>query len=381
MKRTWLVVGLVAVVAAIVVIALVSRQAGPHVIKVAFIGPLTGDNAIFGVPQKNAAQLAVEHVNAAGGVLGRKVELVVEDGRGLPEQAVSAASKVALDSAVVGVVGHPNSGCAIPASKVYHDNGLLFVTSTATNPKLTDQGFDDVFRFAPTDDVQGRSDAEFIFTGLGKRSLVLLHDNAAYGKGIADQVRQRYMELGGKVILEDAIDPQQRDFKLILSRIRQLHPPVIFYGGMLPEGTKLVKQAGEVGLETLFVFGDGCYDSKFRELAGTPCRNVLISFLAAPVETMASARKFYDAYKARYGDVPTFFTPYAYDAVNVVLDAVRKARSADRAAAIRALRDPNYRFQGVTGPIRFNGQGQDTNRSFFVYTFSEAGDLVLYEPK
>lgn len=359
----------------------VSCHRGPArstTIKIAFVGPLTGDNAVFGVPQRNAAQLAVEDINGRGGVLGAPLELVVEDDAGQAKNAVLVAQKLAADKGVVAVTGHPNSGCAIPASKVYHDAGLLFVTSTATNPVLTEQGFENVFRFAPTDDMQGFSLAEFIYRTLGHTSVVLLHDNGAYGKGIEGNVKARYSALGGSVLLEDAIDPKTLDFRQVLLKVKRLKPPVVFYGGMLPEGARLVKQAKEVGLTTVFVFGDGCYDETFATLAGTDCRNVYISFLAAPVDHIASAKSFYERYKARYGDVPSFFTPYAYDAVFVVADAIGKAGRADRAALIAPLRQPSYSFAGVTGPIHFDPKGQAIDRSFFFYTFDSAGKLALY---
>jgi branched-chain amino acid transport system substrate-binding protein len=376
-KKTWIRIVMVVVGFLIAVNVLQSCGQKERTISIGAVLPLTGDNAVFGVPQRNAAQLAVDEINAAGGVLGKQLLLVVEDDAGQAKTATLAAQKIVSDKNLVAVVGHPNSGCAIPASKIYHEAGVPFVTSTATNPTLTQQGYENVFRFAPTDDMQGFSIAEFILNKLGHKSAVLLHDNAAYGKGIEGNVKTRFTELGGNVLLEDAIDPKALDYKQVLLRIKQLSPPVVFYGGMLPQGTQLVKQAQQVGLETVFVFGDGCYDESFVELAGTDCRNVYISFLAAPVDQMESAKAFYDRYKARFGDEPSFFTPYAYDAVSVVADAISKAGSHNRAAIIRELHKPDYSFNGVTGPIHFNDKGQSTDRSFYFYTFDEHGELIL----
>jgi len=370
------IIGLV-VVAVILVIALTGKkEAGT--IKIGVSLPLSGDNAVFGVPQRKAAQLAADEINARGGVLGKRLKLVVEDDAGQAKNAVLAAQKLTVEKSIVAVVGHPNSGCAIPASKVYHDAGIPFVTSTATNPLLTDQGFENVLRFAPTDDMQGSSIAEFIYRKLRHQSVALLHDNAAYGKGIEGHVKTRFEQLGGRILFEDAIDPKSLDFKQVLLKANQLSPPVVFYGGMLPEGTRLVNQAEQVRLKTVFVFGDGCYDETFIKLAGTDCRNVYISFLAAPVDQIESSKAFYERYKARYGDAPSFFAPYAYDAISLIADAITKAGAAERTAIIRVLRQPSYSFEGVTGPIRFNEKGQVTDRSFFFYTFDERGRLVLF---
>ena len=376
-KKAWIGIVMVVVGFLIAVNVLQSCSKKGRTISVGAVFPLAGDNAVFGVPQRNAAQLAVDEINADGGVLGKQLVLVVEDDAGQAKTATLAAQKIIADKNLVAVVGHPNSGCAIPASKIYYEAGVPFVTSTATNPTLTDQGYENVFRFAPTDDMQGFSIAEFICNKLGHQSVVLLHDNGAYGKGIEGNVKLRFTDLGGRVLLEDAIDPKALDFKQVLLKIKQLSPPVVFYGGMLPEGARLVRQAKQVGLEAVFVFGDGCYDETFVELAGTDCRNVYISFLAAPADQMESAKAFYGRYKARFGDQPSFFAPYAYDAISVIADAIGKASSSDRAAIIRELHQPTYVFDGVTGPIRFNDKGQSTDRSFYFYTFDEHGKLVL----
>jgi len=346
-------------------------------IKIAFIGPFSGDNAVFGVPQKNAALLAVDKINKNGGINGKEIQLITEDDMGDPKAAVSAAQKIVIDKNIVAVVGHPNSGCAIPASKIYNENKILFITSTATNPALTMQGFSNVFRFAPTDDMQGFSIAEFVFNYLNLKNIVLLHDNGAYGKGIERNVKKRYLEIGGNILFEDAINPKSRDFKAILNKIKKIKPEIVFYGGMLPEGTKLVKQSKEINLDTLFVFGDGCYDESFIKLAGTSCENVYISFLAAPVEEMTSAKEFYFEYKERFGDVPSFFTPYAYDAINLIADIIIKSKSISRGDIMKTIQDQSYSFNGITGKIKFNKMGQTTDRSFYFYNFNNKGKLSL----
>jgi len=379
MARKTLLVLVIAAVAAVVIALLLMKPHQPKSVTIGFIGPLSGDNAVFGIPQRNAAQLAVDEINERGGVLGRRLILVVEDDRADPKTAVSGAQKLTSSKDVIAVIGHPNSGCAIPASKVYNDSGVVFLTTTATNPKLTQQGYKYIFRFAPTDDVQGFSIAEFIFRKLGHKSVVLLHDNGAYGKGIESKVKMRYQQLGGRILLEDAINPQSRDFKQILAKVKQFAPSVVFYGGMLPEGTKLVKQAKELGLETQFVFGDGCYDETFRKLAGTDCRNVYVSFLAAPVEQIPAAKGFYLRYKSRHGETPSFFAPYAYDAVHLLVRAVQESGSATRESTLEALRAPGFSFTGVTGPAKFDERGQAVGKSFYFYTFDADGKLVLYE--
>ncbi|MGD8719887.1 MAG: branched-chain amino acid ABC transporter substrate-binding protein [Candidatus Zixiibacteriota bacterium] len=353
------------------------KKKEPETIKIAIVTPLTGDGAVYGVPQKNAAEIAVNEINENGGLLGRKVELLPYDDKADPKEAVTIANKVVTLPGITGVVGHPNSGNAIPASKIYKESGLPYVVTSATNPEITRQGFENVFRFAPTDDMQGISAARFISETLGVDNVAVIHDNAAYGKGIADNVKQESEKLGLKVVLYDALNPGQKEYRAIIEKLKGVTPAVVFYGGMAPEGAKLVKQAKELGLETTFVMGDGCFDEKLPELAGTDCKNVCVSFLAPPWGEVGSAKGFVEEYKRDFGDVPAF-APYGYDAVKVLAAGISKAESQDHEAIIEALRAPGFSVEGVTGKITFDDNGQTTDRSFYFYTFGDDGRFKLY---
>lgn len=347
-------------------------------IKIGAVMPLTGEGAVYGEPQKRAAEIVVEEINENGGLLGKKVTLIAQDDKAQPTDAVNIAHLFVSMKDIVGVIGHPNSGNAIPASKVYNKDNMPFIVTSATNPIITQQGFKNVFRFAPTDDMQGISAAEFIFNQLGIHSIVIIHDNAAYGKGLATQVRDHFESLGGKVVLFDAIIAGESDYRTILTKAKEYKPEVIFYGGMMPEGVILVRQAKELGIKNKFVFGDGCFDEEFRSLSGTDCENVYISFLAPPWEEVPTASEFVKKYKGRYETIPPF-APYGYDAVLVLAEGIRKARSSDHEKIVQALSDPTFVVQGVTGNITFDQNGQATGRRFYFYEFSEKGKLILYE--
>lgn len=347
-------------------------------IKIGAVMPLTGEGAVYGEPQKRAAELAVEDLNAKGGLLGKKVVLSAQDDKAQTTEAVNIAHLFIASQDIVAVMGHPNSGNAIAASKIYNERKMPYVATTPTNPILTQQGFRYVFRFAPTDDIQGIAAAEFIFNRLKLRTAVVIHDNAAYGKGLATQVRDHFQSLGGKVPLFDALIAGEKDYRALLSKAASYKPEAIFYGGMLPEGSLLARQAKELGLKSKFVFGDGAFDERFIELSGTKGDNVYISFLAPPWEVIPAAKEFAEKYKTRYGPVPAF-APYGYDAVFVLAEAVKKAGSLDRERIIQALHDPGFTVQGVTGTIQFDKNGQTTGRGFFFYTFNNEGKLVLYE--
>lgn len=351
---------------------------GKESIVIGAVMPLSGDGAVYGEPQKLAAELAVERINAEGGLLGKKLVLDAQDDKAEPAEATKAAQYFTSKGDVVGVIGHPNSGNAIPASKIYHDKGMPYVASSPTNPTLTQQGFGNVFRFAPTDAMQGVSGAEFIFETLGSKTLAIVHDNAAYGKGLADEVKKRFEQLGGKVLLFDAIAAREKDYRSVLTKISRAKPNAVYYGGMLPEGAVLVRQMKELGINVPIVFGDGCFDEKLKELAGTDCRNVFVSFLAPPWDQLPSAKEFVEAYQAKHGPVPSF-APYGYDAVIVLAKAVEKAGSTDHDRVVAALADPGFRVSGATGEISFGPDGQSADRRFYFYTFNDEGKLVLME--
>lgn len=370
--------GLLIILMFLLMVSLGCEKKEPGEIKIAAAMPLTGDGAVYGEPQRKAAALAVEELNREGGLLGMKLVLLAHDDKALPAEAVSLAHMFTSRKGIIGVIGHPNSGNAIPASKIYHKHRMPYVATSPTNPVLTQQGFENVFRFAPTDDIQGISAAKFIFNRLQINSIIVLHDNAAYGKGLATGVKEHFESLGGKVLLFDALIARERDYRSVLSKAATFKPKAIFYGGMMPEGSILVRQAVELGLKSNFVFGDGCFDEKFRELAGTDCRNVYISFLAPPWEKVSTAKVFAQKYQDLYGSIPPF-APYGYDAILVLATAIRKVNSLEHDKIIGALRDPGFVVQGVTGKITFDKSGQTTDRRFYFYTFNEKGRLALYE--
>lgn len=357
-----------------IIILFLDKEQGDTIIIGAAM-PLTGDGAIYGVPQRNAAELAVEEINAKVGLLGKKVVLDAQDDQANPTQAVNVARYFVSNKNVVGVIGFPNSGNAIAAAKIFNENNMPYVASSPTNPKLTQLGYKNVFRFAPTDDMQGISAAEFIYYKLGINQIVMLNDNQAYGNGLAIQVKNHFEKIGGKILLFDNIVSGQKDYRNILSKTKTLKPKAIFYGGMLEEGAKIVKQAEEIKLKTYFVFGDGCFDEKFKELASTDCKNVFISFLAPPWDEISTSKQFVEKFKKKYRqDVPPF-APYGYDAVIVLSKAIEKANSTGKGKIIETLKNINYK--GITGDIWFNGNGQTPDRDFYFYRFNDLGNLVL----
>jgi len=335
-------------------------------LKIALVGPLTGGDAEFGRDAANGAQLAVDEANSQGGVLGKKIEIEIMDDKADPKEAVNAANKIVSDSAISAVVGHINSGTTIPASGVYNRGGIAMVTPSSTNPRITQQGFNNVFRICITDAMQGPFCAKLAMQKLGKKSFAVLHDKTAYGEGIASSFRDSAEKLGGKVLIFEGITKGDTDFSALLTKIRDLNPDAIFYGGMSPEGGLIAKQSNQLGLKATLMAPDGCLAPQFIKIGGAGAEGAIVTFLAPPWDKEPTAATFVKKYSEKYGDIKNY-APFGYDATWTVIKAIEKAKKADRNAVIDALRSSDFSHKGITGAIRFDKNGDVIGHDPYVY--------------
>ncbi|MFX1445985.1 MAG: branched-chain amino acid ABC transporter substrate-binding protein [Promethearchaeota archaeon] len=336
-------------------------------IKIGIVGALTGPQATFGLDYLNAAKLAVNEANLEGGVLGKNIELVPMDDKADPKEAVSVAHKLVSDPDVVAVVGYPNSGNALPASKIFHENMVPLVITAATNPKITQQGFENLFRICPTDDIQGPAAADFAINILKKKNFSLIHDKTAYGQGLAEEFKRKLQMEGCEIVAYETITEGERDFTAILTRIIAKNQEVIYFGGMYPEGGLLLKQAKSLGSKAIFIMPDGCFDPELIFIAGDASEDIIVSFLAPPWNEIPNAKDFVKKFQAEYGELGAF-GPFAYDAVNVVIEAIRRTGKSERMAIIKSLQSPDFQIDGITGRIEFDNNGQVKNKTFYFYT-------------
>jgi branched-chain amino acid transport system substrate-binding protein len=342
-----------------------SRPAASGTIKLGFFAQLSGQYAAAGIDMLNAAKLAVDSANKAGGVLGRRITLEPQDSGCKGLVAVQAAQKLVADG-VVAVVGPYCSTDAIPASTIYHRAGIAMVTPAATNPKLTQQGFDDIFRTIGRDDEQGVFAAGVMHT-LHATRVAIIHDNTVYAKGLAEQTRlalRRYP--GAKVVFFDAIVSGSHDFSPILTRLRSVKPQVTYFTGYYADGGLLLKQFEQLGVPGRFMAGDSNNDPTFIKLAGAYAERALITGAPIP-QLVPSAAGFVKQYSATYHKGPGAYSAYTYDATNVVLRAIAAARSAAPAAIVHALRMTKD-YPGVTGPITFNREGDRVQIQYILIT-------------
>ena len=336
------------------------------VIKLAVVAPLTGNQAEMGQDLVNGEKLASEEINAHGGILGKKLELIIMDDQADPTEAVTIANKLVVNKDVVGIVGHLNSGTTLPASAVYYKSGMPVVMPVPTNPKITQQGFNNLFRIPATDADQGPQAARFAFETLHKNKFVIIHDKTAYGQGIADEFKREAEKLGVKILLYDAITEGQTDFSAILTRIKSLNPEVFYFGGMYPEGGLLIKQARAVGINAIFMVGDGCYDPEFIKIGEKATEGSIISFLAPPWEEEQSTAEFAKNYESKYGKIKNY-APFGYDGVYIFAKAIKATGKADRKTIIDELRKPDFYLDGVVGKIEFKENGDNKNANLYFY--------------
>lgn len=344
-------------------------------IKIGVPVPLSGGNAKMGDDIAKAATLAAEEVNAAGGVLGRKVEIVSFDDACDAQQSVTAAHKL-LDAGVVAVAGGYCSSAAIPASAVYHDAGVAFVADASSNPKLTDQGFENVFRVIGRDDQQGPYAAGFMVKTLNAKRIAIIHDNTAYAKGLADATNAALKGMSGvQVVFFDAVTPGEKDFSAVLTKVKSLNPDATYYTGYYPEGGLMAKQFKDLGVSGKFMAGDANNDPTFVSEAGPASEGMFVTSTPLP-QDQSSAKAFIGKYTKRWNQDPGPYSALEYDAVNVVLDAIKRSGMADRAAIIKSLAATKG-YQGATGTINFDKKGDRLSVLYITYIIKN-GKFVVY---
>ena len=327
-------------------------------IKIGHVAPLTGGIAHLGKDNENGARLAVDEINAAGGVKAGdktfKLELLAEDDKADPTEGTLAAQKI-VDGGAVAVVGHLNSGTSIPASKIYSDASVAQISPSATNPKLTEQGFKTTFRVVANDNQQGGVLANFAAGEMKAKTIAIVDDRTAYGQGLADVVEKVAKEKGVKVVAREFTNDKATDFNAILTKIRAAKPDVVMYGGMDATAGPMAKQMKQLGIKAPMLAGDGVCSPEFIKLAGDAANILTCSMAGEAVEKLPKGADFVAKYKAKFNQDVQIYSPYSYDAVYVIAEAIKAAGSAERAAITAAIPKTNY--GGVTGQITFDEKG------------------------
>ena len=360
-----------ACIAAAAVLAGCGKQSSD--IKIGHVGPITGGIAHLGKDNENGARLAIEQANEAKIKLGGKevkFVLVAEDDQADPKVGTTVAQKL-VDAKVAGVVGHLNSGTSIPASPLYNGAGIPVISGSATNPKLTEQGFKTQFRVVGRDDQQGPAIASYLANNNKPKTVAIIDDATAYGEGIANEVEKTLKAASIAVLPREKGTDKTTDWKAVLTKLKGRNPDAIFYGGMDATGGPLMKQGRELGIKAVFAFGDGACTEEMAKLAGLAAEGLLCSQAGIPVA--AADKGFLEAYKKKFNVDPILYAPFTYDAANLLIAAMKKADSPDPAKYLPELAKITYK--GATGEISFDAKGDRKDAEMTIFTL-QGGKIV-----
>jgi branched-chain amino acid transport system substrate-binding protein len=334
-------------------------------IKLGVAGAHTGDLASYGLPTVKAAELVVKEVNAKGGILGKQIELLVEDDVCKPEVATNTATKLVSQKVNV-VIGHICSGATKAALGIYKDAKIIAISPSATNPDLTQSGqYPNFYRTIASDDAQARLEVDFAIGRLKVKKIAVLHDKGDYGKGLAEYAK-KFIEASKKatVVLFEGITPGAVDYSAVVQKIKRNGAEAVIYGGYHPEASLIVSQMRKKNMKTLFISDDGVKDDTFIKVAGKYAEGV---YATGPKDVSKNplAVAANEAHKKAYGSDPGAFFLNGYAAAQAILAAIQKAGSTDYAAIGKALQTESV--ETPLGKIKFDKRGDAIGVGFSMY--------------
>ena len=334
-------------------------------VKLGVAGAHSGDLASYGIPSARAAELVVKEINSKGGVLGREVQLLVEDDACKPEVATNTATRL-ISQGVHLVLGHICSGATKSALGIYTDSRIVTMSPSATNPDLTQSGrYPYFFRTIASDDVQARLETDFALDVLKVKKVAVIHDKGDYGKGLAEFAKKFLEESGrAEVVLYEGVTPGAMDYSAVVQKIKRFKAEAVIYGGYHPEAAKIVKQMRKKQMKIVFISDDGVKDDTFIKVAGKNAEGV---YATGPKDVSANpmAVAANEAHKKEYGTEPGAFFLNAYSAALALLNAVEKAGTTDCNAVAQALRTEYV--ETPLGKIRFDERGDTIGIGFSMY--------------
>jgi branched-chain amino acid transport system substrate-binding protein len=344
-------------------------------IKIAVQAPLSGEQAALGEHIKLGAQLAVEEASKAFKSLGYDLELVPYDDQAKPEVGVANARNVVADPDVLVLVGHFNSGVALPASEVYKDAMLVMISPANTATEITDRGYPNVNRVCGRDDVQGPVGARFAAQDLKLKSVYIIHDKTLYGQGVADNFRGEAKKLGMNVLGYEGTE-ERANFSPMINPLKARNPTLVYFGGIYHQGGLLLKQLREKGVSAKFMGPDGLDSAEMVKIAGAAATGSYYTSVAGPPDAYPETAAFAKKFKQRFGKDVESFGMYGYDSAQVGIKAMerwiqanggKKPGRADVSTAVRKIKN----FKGVTGSIEFDNKGDPVKAKYFVFQFEK----------
>jgi branched-chain amino acid transport system substrate-binding protein len=339
-------------------------------IKIGVAGPITGPNAAFGAQLKNGTEMAVEDINAAGGVMGQKLTLSTGDDVSDPKQGVSVANKFAAEG-IKWVVGHFNSGVSIPSSEVYQEAGIIQTTPASTNPKFTERGMWNTFRTCGRDDQQGEVAGSYLAAHFKGKKVAVVHDKTPYGKGLADETQKAMNAKGLKEVMYEGVNTGEKDYSALVSKLKQANVDVVYFGGLHTEAGLIIRQMRDQGLNAPMMSGDGIVSSEFVSIAGPGAEGTLMTFSPDPRKN-PNAKDVVEKFRKK-GFEPEAYTLYSYAAVEIYKQAAEAVKSTDPKKMAEYMHSGKA-FKTVIGDISFDKKGDITRPDYVMYVWKKGQD-------
>jgi branched-chain amino acid transport system substrate-binding protein len=359
-------VGLIAALVAGLTLAACNGEDDAKTTTIAVVGPVTGQYASFGQQMKNGGELAVADINAAGGVLGKTLELDVGDDACDPKQAVAVANQMAGENVAL-VAGHYCSGSSIPASQVYAESNLVQISPASTNPALTDdRAGPNIYRVCGRDDQQGSVAGNYLAKHFGDKNIAIIDDKTAYGKGLAEEVRKTLNADGKQEVLAESYTAGEKDYSALVSKLKQADVDVLFVGGYHTETGLIARQMRDQGMDTIIMGGDALITQEYWSITGPAGEGTLMTFSPDPRKNPAAA-DVVARFKEK-GIEPEGYVLYTYAAVQAWKEAAEKAGTTDAAAVVKALNENE--FDTVIGKFKFDEKGDPNLPPYAVYRWS-----------
>jgi branched-chain amino acid transport system substrate-binding protein len=360
-------------------------------VRIGVIAPLSGPLGTVGLGIRNGVDLAVRQANEQHRVKGWRIAVTADDDTAVPDVGANAATSLSDNRSVMAVVGTLNSDVATTVAPILNSRKVVMISPANTDPALTRgtdpktrvRPFPYYFRVAASDLTQGPFAATFAYQTAGKRNVVVIHDKTTYGQHLALGFKAQFEQLGGKVAATETVNPDDKDFSAVLSRIRRLDPDMLYFGGDAPAGSRLKSQAAHHGITVPLMGGYGILDQAYINQVKDAAEGDLATSVGTPTELLPGARRFVEAYTAAgYADPYEAYGAYAYDAANVIIAAMAKVLAGKgkvteelRAWLRQAVQDGT--LDGATGNVAFDQYGDTTSRILTVYRVERDGSGSL----
>ncbi|MGY0399543.1 MAG: high-affinity branched-chain amino acid ABC transporter substrate-binding protein [Ostreibacterium sp.] len=343
-------------------------------IKIALAGPTTGPVTQYGTMQNIGATMAIEKLNAAGGLNGKQMEAVIYDDACEPKQAVTVANKIVGDG-IHFVIGHLCSSSTIPAAKIYDEEGIVMITPASTSPELSKKGYETIFRTIGLDSQTTPLAAKYIATVAKPKKLAVLHDKQQYGQGLAEGVRAELKKLGRKVDFYEGVNKGQTDFSALVTKMKKAGIDFVYWGGYHPEFSLIVRQGADQGFTPQYMGSDGIANGDVFAIAGGAAKDILVT-IPTDFTTKAENADLVKAFKNKSQDPTGPFVMPAYSAVQVIVDTANALKTDDPEKIAKAIHSGRI-YKTPIGDISFKANGDLKSFPFAIYKMNKDGKKLV----